>query len=80
MAASYLPFPKTRTDAAKANDPRKSLEELHGSFAKYVRSYEHWCIQLERAGYLLEEDVMKLRASRERFRPLFEGLVEPKKK
>jgi Alpha/beta hydrolase domain len=80
LLGSYLPLPKTRADAGKANDPRKSLEELHGSFATYVKAYGNWCIQLERAGYLLDEDATKLRASRERFRPLFEGLAEPKKK
>jgi hypothetical protein len=79
LLGSYIPLPKTRADSLKTGDPRHSLEERYGSFAKYVKSYDRWCFELERVGYLLEEDVMKLRASRERFRPLFEGLEAKKK-
>ena len=78
LLGSYFPLPKTRAEAMKTGDPRKSIEERHGAFAKYVRSYESWCVQLERAGYLLEEDVLRLRASRERFRSWFEGFEKKK--
>ena len=49
-----------------------------GKMLKYVKSYDGWCNRLSQFGYLLEEDVMKLRASRERFRPWFEGLDKKK--
>ena len=76
LQGSYLPFPITRSDREKANDPRPSLEERYGTLERYLARLEEECRKLVAGGYLLEEDAQRImRVQRERVAPLFAKIV-----
>jgi hypothetical protein len=71
LAGSYFPFPRTREDAKKMGDPRKSLEERYGSFENYKQLLTSQCRRMVKERYLLEEDVERILTAAERRAGLF---------
>jgi Alpha/beta hydrolase domain len=53
---TYSPFPRTRADRERTNDPRASIEERYGTHAEYVKRYESAVQRLVKARLLLPED------------------------
>jgi hypothetical protein len=60
MAGSYLPFPRTREQRARAGDPRASIAERYAGKAQFLGLFAEAAIDLMREGYLLPEDLSSL--------------------
>jgi hypothetical protein len=73
LLGSYLPFPRTTAQRLATGDPRPSLEERYGSFARYEKQFAEVCDKLIRDRYLLVEDAKRLIAAREKHRSRFEA-------
>jgi hypothetical protein len=71
LAGSYIPFPRTRTEATASGDPRRSLEERYGDFASYRKALVAQCEAMVARRYLLAEDVERILAAAEKRRGLF---------
>jgi hypothetical protein len=72
LLGSYIPFSRTKVQRLATGDPRLSLEERYGSFARYQRQCSDWCKKRIGERYLLAEDVQRLIAAREKYRSWFE--------
>ncbi len=73
LRGSYLPFPITKTDRVSNGDPRRSLDERYGTLQEYLAQLQAKCRELEKAGYLLGEDIERIqRMQHDRTAPLFE--------
>ena len=57
---SYIPFPRTKAEREKANDPRLSIEERYRNRDEYVGKFAASALDLVAHGYLLPEDVAAL--------------------
>ena len=57
---SYIPFPRTRADRDRADDPRLSIEERYRNRDEYVGKFAAAALDLVERGYLLAEDVADL--------------------
>jgi hypothetical protein len=57
MMGSTLPFPLTRADRTRTNDPRASIEERYGSRAGYLGAVREVAQKLVAARHMLAEDV-----------------------
>ena len=57
---SYIPFPQTKADRARTNDPRLSIEERYRNRDEYVGKFAAAALDLVEHGYLLQEDVPDL--------------------
>src|SRR5437870_11174725 len=57
---SYIPFPVTRAERARTNDPRLSIEERYRNRDEYVGKYAAATLDLVAKGYVLPEDVADL--------------------
>jgi len=57
---SYIPFPLTKADRARANDPRRSIEERYRDRNDYLGRYAIATTDLVAKGYVLPEDVADL--------------------
>jgi hypothetical protein len=57
---SYLPFPLTRADRARTNDPRLSIEERYRGRDEYIGKVAASALDLLERGYLLPEDIAEL--------------------
>jgi hypothetical protein len=66
LIGAFLPFPRTKADREKIGDPRLSIEERYGNFEKYREQYAAACGELVKRGYLLDEDVPRLLAGRQK--------------
>ena len=55
-----VPFAPTRTERESNADPRPSLAERYRDHAEYVGKVRAVASTLERAGYLLGEDVQRI--------------------
>lgn len=72
LTGSYIPFPRTRTEREQTGDPRSSVQERYSSLETYTQKFAAACDQLKAAGYLLEEDCIRLtRLHRDRAAGLF---------
>ena len=60
LLGSYIPFPPTKTDRARTNDPRLSIEERYRNRDEYVGKFAAAALDLVAKGYLLSEDVADL--------------------
>ena len=77
LKGSYLPFAVTEAQRLKAEDPRRSLQQRYGSFEVYIRRLKEQCAQLQRKGYLLEEDVQRIVATQQaRMKSVFAGISD----
>jgi hypothetical protein len=75
LQGSYIPFPVSKADRQQSGDPRPSLEERYGTLEAYLDELETECRRLEKAGYLLLEDVRRtLSVQRDRVAPLFDQI------
>lgn len=57
FVGSYVPFPKTRADRERANDPRPSLEERYGSKERYLGIFAQEAMRQIKERFLLPEDL-----------------------
>ena len=73
FVGTFAPLPVTEADAARAGDPRPSVQRLYGSRAAYLRRVEAAVAGLVDEGFLLAEDVP---AAVERARALWAWWVE----
>lgn len=53
----HIPFARTKAERKASGDPRKSLEERYKSHAGYVKEVAKAARKLQKAGFLVEEDV-----------------------
>ena len=72
LQGGYIPFPRTKEDAAAAKDLRPALAARYRDFADYQTQYMAAAEQLVATRYLLAEDVPRLKALCEKFRGDFE--------
>ncbi len=61
MTGSWIPFPRTKMERESKKDPRLSIEERYESKSVYLEKITNAAADLEKQGFLLDEDVPKLR-------------------
>jgi alpha/beta hydrolase family protein len=71
LQGSYIAFPLTRDARQQSKDPRPSLTERYRGYEDYERRYMEAAERLVSRRYVLEEDLPRLRALCERFKPSF---------
>jgi len=72
LQGGYIPFATTREARQETKDPRPSLAERYKSYDEYERRYLEAAERLVGRRYLLAEDLPRLKALCEQFKPLFE--------
>jgi hypothetical protein len=72
LQGGYIAFPLTREARQEAKDPRPSLAERYPNYDAYERLYMEAAERLVARRYMLEEDLPRLKALCQRFKPLFE--------
>jgi Alpha/beta hydrolase domain len=60
MQGSFIPFPRTREDRARTNDPRRSIDERYRSREEYLGLVSKAANDLVEKGYLLKADVPRI--------------------
>jgi hypothetical protein len=60
MQGSFIPFPRTREDRQRTDDPRRSVEERYASRDEYLTAVRKAANDLVAKGYLLKEDVPRI--------------------
>jgi Alpha/beta hydrolase domain len=60
FAGSFIPFPKTKAERQRTNDPRLSIEERYGDREHYLEEVKQAANELVKSGYLLADDVPAL--------------------
>ena len=73
LQGSYIPLPRTKAERDAIKDPRPSLEELYQGFADYEQKYLAAAEKLVAERYTLAEDLPRLKALCEKFKPVFDG-------
>ncbi len=71
LQGGYVPFARNGLDREKTNDPRPSLAERYRSYEEYESLYLQAAERLLKERYLLDEDLPRLKALCQQFRPLF---------
>jgi hypothetical protein len=71
LQGGYIPFAKDAAARAAAKDPRPSIAERYQSYAEYEQRYLNAAENLVEQRYLLAEDLPRLKALCQRFKPLF---------
>jgi hypothetical protein len=61
MVGSWIPFPRSKVERENKKDPRLSIEERYPNKRVYLEKITSAALQLEKQGFLLDEDVAKLR-------------------
>jgi len=61
QAGSSIPFPVNQTERENHKDPRTSIEERYHNKRDYLERITAAAQQLEKQGFLLEQDIVKLR-------------------
>jgi len=61
MVGSWIPFPLNETERENRKDPRASIESRYPSKREYLEKITVAAQELVRQGYLLDQDVPKLR-------------------
>ncbi|MCF6311558.1 MAG: hypothetical protein L3J39_03820 [Verrucomicrobiales bacterium] len=75
LQGSYIPFPLSKKEREERGDPRLSIQERYASLDDYLAKLRAKCVELQKTGYLLQEDVERtVDIQRERVAPLFEKL------
>ena len=72
LQGSYLPFAKLKADRERTSDPRPALLERYRDFEDYQARYLAAAQTLVAQGYVLDEDLPRLKALCEKHRPLLE--------
>lgn len=73
LQGSYIPLPKTKADRVAAGDPRPALEILYAHYPEYETLYMAAAHERVSQGYLLPEDLPRLKALCEKSKPLFDA-------
>ena len=73
LQGAYIPFPLTRAAPSRRKIRRPSLAERYRGYDDYERRYMEAAERLVAARYLLAEDLPRLKALCERFKPSFEA-------
>ena len=60
MQGSFMPFPRTRADRERTNDPRRSIDERYQSREQYLGLVSKAANDLVEKGYLLKADVPRI--------------------
>lgn len=60
MQGSFIPFPRTRAERERTNDPRRSIDERYPSRDQYLGLVSKAASDLVEKGYLLKEDVPRI--------------------
>jgi hypothetical protein len=60
LTGSFIPFPLTRADREKTNDPRPSIEERYKSRDQYLQLINKAANDLAAKGYLIKEDIPRI--------------------
>ena len=60
MQGSFIPFPRTRAERERTNDPRRSIDERYQSRDQYLGLISKAASDLVQKGYLLKEDVPRI--------------------
>jgi hypothetical protein len=60
MQGSFIPFPRTRADRERTNDPRRSIAERYQDREQYLGLISKAANDLVDRGYLLKEDVTRI--------------------
>ncbi len=60
MQGSFIPFPRTRAERERTNDPRRSIDERYQSRDQYLGLISKAASELVQKGYLLKEDVPRI--------------------
>jgi hypothetical protein len=71
LQGGYIPFARTREARQEAKDPRPSLAERYTSYEEYERRYLEAAERLVGRRYLLAEELPRLKALCEQFKPAF---------
>ncbi|HJT30858.1 MAG TPA: alpha/beta hydrolase domain-containing protein [Pirellulales bacterium] len=71
LSGGYIPFLKSAADRQAAGDPRPALLERYRDFDDYQTQFTTAATRLVEQGYLLAEELPRLRAAAEGNRPLF---------
>lgn len=80
LSGSYIPFALTMQERKEKGDPRLSIEERYSSIEDYLSKLEAKCYEMQKAGYLLQEDIETIvNIQRERVTPLFKKLSQSNK-
>ena len=56
----YIPFAKTKAEREASKDPRLSLEERYGSHEGFVAKVKAAAAELEKEGFLLPDDALRI--------------------
>jgi hypothetical protein len=70
LQGAYIPFPLTREARLESKDPRPALAERYTGYDQYERLYMEASERLVGRRYLLAEDLPRLKALCQRFKPL----------
>jgi len=57
---SFVPFPRTRAERERTNDPRPSIEERYKNKDAYLELITKSANDLAAKGYLIKEDVPRI--------------------
>jgi hypothetical protein len=60
MSGSFIPFPRTRAERERSNDPRLSIEERYESREQYLGLIAEATLDLIEQGYLLGRDMPEI--------------------
>ena len=60
MQGSFIPFPRTREERERTNDPRRSVEERYPTRDAYLALISKAADELIEKGYLLKEDLPRI--------------------
>jgi hypothetical protein len=60
MQGSFIPFPRTRAERDRTNDPRRSIDERYQSRDQYLALIAKAANDLVEKGYLLKSDVPRI--------------------
>ncbi len=61
MVGSWIPFPRTKAEAQRLKDPRRSVEERYPSKRDYLEKITSAAQKMVREGFLLDVDVPRIR-------------------
>jgi hypothetical protein len=66
LLGSCIPLPYTKAERLKTNDPRPSVEEIHGSFANFQGAFLFSCTVHQTRRTLLPEDIPEMTSNLKR--------------
>jgi hypothetical protein len=76
LQGGYIPFAQDAAARTAAKDPRPSIAERYKSYSEYEQRYMAAAEKLVQERYLLAEDLPRLKALCQRFKPVLEGRAE----